>query len=264
MVSSSQLQLLRQRAPGGEDDEPSLEEHHNPSGRPPLCNSSSEAVLRPPRSAPASQRPSPPGSALPSRRGSPMWRRPSSAFGTTTMTRSQSATLYHGKDMPQTTLGSFGPGSYDVRCSRTGTPRGRAKGGTPIFTGATGMQRETASKRYEGKEWEATKRGKFGPGGYEPRTSNRGSPLWRRPSSAFGKTTMTRPQSATLYHGKDMPQTTLGSFGPGSYDVRCSRTGTPRDRAKGGTPIFTSATGMQRESNPHEHARGVSRAPSGT
>ena len=82
------------------------------------------------------------------------------------MTRSQSATLYHGKDMPQTTLGSFGPGSYDVRCSRTGTPRDKAKGGTPIFTGATGMQRETASKRYEGKEWEATKRGKFGPGGY--------------------------------------------------------------------------------------------------
>ena len=177
-----------------------------------------------------------------------MWRRPSSAFGTTTMKRSQSTALYHGKDMPQTTLGSFGPGAYDVKCSRTGTPRDRAKGGTPIFTGATGSQRESGSKRYEGKEWEATKRGTFGPGGYEPRTSNRGSPLWRRPSSAFGTTTMKRSQSATLYHGKDMPQTTLGSFGPGAYDVKCSRTGTPRDRAKGGTPIFTGATGSQRES----------------
>ena len=61
--------------------------------------------------------------------------------------------------------------------------------------------------------------------------SNRGSPLWRRPSSAFGASTMKRSASAGLYQGKDGPKVGIGAYGGQYYDVRVSRTGTPRHRS---------------------------------
>jgi hypothetical protein len=57
------------------------------------------------------------------------------AFGPApaTMRRAASANQYEGRELASKKLGSYGPGGYDVmRISRTGTPRGHARG-IPVF-----------------------------------------------------------------------------------------------------------------------------------
>lgn len=84
---------------------------------------------------------------------------------------------YEGKEYVK--LGQFGPGLYDLRSLKTGSPRTL----TPRFGNGTRFDRE---KAYEGRD--RMPRGKTGPtGAYDPpRCSVRGSPLWRnRPSAAF-------------------------------------------------------------------------------
>ena len=80
--------------------------------------------------------------------------------------------------------GSYGPGMYDVRCSKMGSPYGVAKG-TPRFGSGPRFDRE---KCYEGKESAMAMRGSYGPGMYDVRCSKMGSPLWKgqqRPGAAF-------------------------------------------------------------------------------
>ena len=49
------------------------------------------------------------------------------------MRRAASANQYEGRELASKKLGSYGPGGYDVlRVSRTGTPRGHARG-IPVF-----------------------------------------------------------------------------------------------------------------------------------
>ena len=68
-----------------------------------------------------------PTSALPSRTGSPTWRRPTSGWSKMTEQRGQLPKLYQGKDQPSmnlTALGQWGPGMYEVkRPPIVGTPR---------------------------------------------------------------------------------------------------------------------------------------------
>ena len=87
-----------------------------------------------------------------------MGRRPSSAFGKSTASRTN-VNQYCGKEWESASRGNYGPGNYDVKVSNTGTPRGEAKG-TPIFGGTTTAQRPGAeSRRYIGREFEAHQRG---------------------------------------------------------------------------------------------------------
>ena len=128
--------------------------------------------------------------SLPSRNGSPSWSRPTSSWGSYTATRAQQPRLYEGKERAAKDLGQFGPGFYDVRCSKTGTPRNAPAKGTPTFGGTRRFNRERC---YEGKERTATLFGQFGPGERSPpRCTNRGVPNWRAPTSGFGATTQPR------------------------------------------------------------------------
>jgi hypothetical protein len=116
------------------------------------------------------------------------------AKGTPTMggaRRFNRARCYEGKENAQSLhRGQFGGQFYDVRCSKTGTPRLQPKGGTPKIGGGARFNRERC---YEGKERLATLRGREGASVIDPpRCSNRGSPLWQRPTSAFGATTQPR------------------------------------------------------------------------
>jgi len=96
---------------------------------------------------------------------------------------------YEGKDRIAKDYGQFGPGFYDVRCSKTGTPRGEAKG-TPTFGRGRRFDRERC---YDGKENQATLLGQYGPSERSPpRCTNRGTPNWQAPTSAFGATTQPR------------------------------------------------------------------------
>ena len=141
-------------------------------------------------------------SALPSRKGSPMWCRAAVPFASAP--RVPLGALYTGKDSDQykgfeeSKRGSFGPGGYDVHAiSRTGTPRGHIKGNSAH---------------------------KFGP----------------------APAKMRRAASANLYEGRELASKKLGSYGPGFYDVlRTSRTGTPRGKARG-IPVFGSPADQTR------------------
>ena len=172
-----------------------------------------------------------PTSAPLTRTGSPLLgRRPSSAFGSTTAGRSQQARQYHGKEWEPSQRGSVGPGMYNVRVSRTGSPiMGRP---SSAFGKATLRRSQSAASH--------PTKGGFGPGGYDVRTSRHGSPLWKRPSSTFGATTAPRERPAKQYAGKEWEATQRGKEGPSYYDVKVSRTGTPRLGGKG-TPIFGEA-----------------------
>merc|ERR1711977_573098 len=88
-----------------------------------------------------------------------------------TSTISKLPKLYLGKETPGT-FGQFGPGMYDVRCSKTGSPRGLAKG-TPRLGNGSRFDR---GKCYEGKENVHMLLGQFGPGLYDIRCFNTGSP----------------------------------------------------------------------------------------
>ena len=79
--------------------------------------------------------------------------------------------LYLGKDMHVGTLGQFGPGMYDVRCSKTGSPHGVPKG-TPRMGNGSRFDR---GKCYEGKENEHMLLGQFGPGLYDIRCFKTGT-----------------------------------------------------------------------------------------
>merc|ERR1711907_768537 len=98
-----------------------------------------------------------PTSALPSRNGSARPRR-----------------LPALKRNPEeVTLGQFGPGMYDVSCSKTGSPLKVAKGIRRFGTG----ERFDREKCYEGKARSTTLLGQFGPGMYDVSCSKTGSPL---------------------------------------------------------------------------------------
>ena len=91
------------------------------------------------------------------------------------------AKYYEGKEFQASKTGSYGPGGYDIKVSRTGTPRGHALG-IPVFGEGHRPARPSTAKQYEGKEFEEGKRGGYGPGGYDIKVSNTGMPLM-----GFGK-----------------------------------------------------------------------------
>ena len=154
-----------------------------------------------------------PSSALPSRNGSPTWRRPASGWSKMTTQRSSLPRLYAGKDEPAmmlSSLGSFGPGFYEVKKPPiTGTPR--------FGSG----ERFDRTKAYEGKENTAMMRGQFGPGMYDVKRP----PIAGTPRFGTGE----RFDRSKMYEGKENTATMLGQFGPGMYDVkRPPIAGTPR------------------------------------
>ena len=227
----------------------------------------------------------PSSAALPTRTGSPsIGRRPGSAFGKSPASRTDHAKQYEGKEFEAGKRGGYGPGGYDVKVSRTGTPRGHALG-TPVFGEAHGSGRPSSAKQYEGKEFEEGKRGGYGPGAYSVKVSRTGSPLMgfgrgvsfgkaamrrsqsagavrgagygnvqvsrngsplmdRRAASAFGKTTASR-SNAKQYCGKEWEASSRGHYGPGNYDVKVSNKGERIGESRG-TPIFGGATHVQR------------------
>ena len=154
-------------------------------------------------------------SALPSRRGSPLWCRSAVPFGSAE--RNPSAGLYTSKDSPryngveESKRGSFGPGGYDVHAiSRTGTPRGHMKGNSAHVFGPANlpMRRAASANQYEGRELASKKLGSYGPGGYDvlrvsrtgtPRGHARGIPVFGAPADK------TRPESAPYRIGSSDP-----------------------------------------------------------
>lgn len=117
-------------------------------------------------------------SALPSRNGSPAWRRPTSAWGRMNSGRAEQPKLYTGREAygakeerMTTYLGQYGHLHYDVRVSKTGSPRGRTRC-TPSFN--LTAPHSAREKAYEGKEH--MKAGQYGPGMYDIRCFKTGSP----------------------------------------------------------------------------------------
>ena len=96
------------------------------------------------------------------------------------------------------TFGQFSGQFYDVRCSRTGTPRGAAGAkGTPKFHSVDHMgstRRFNREKCYEGKVNADVQRGQYGGVFYDVGCSRTGTPRWQTPTASFGKR---RPSSAT-------------------------------------------------------------------
>ena len=180
----------------------------------------------------SSATPSRNSSALPSRNGSPAWSRPTSRFAGGE--RFNRAKCYEGKENAEVAKGAFGPGMYDVRCSKTGSPRGEAKH-TPRFAGS---ERFTRAKCYEGKENAEVAKGAFGPGMYDVRCSKTGSPRGEAKHTPrfAGSERFTR---AKCYEGKENAEVAKGIYGPGMYDVQCSKTGSPL-KAKG-SPRFAGS-----------------------
>mmetsp|Transcript_48312 Transcript_48312/g.126322 ORF Transcript_48312/g.126322 Transcript_48312/m.126322 type:complete len:297 (-) Transcript_48312:227-1117(-) len=159
--------------------------------------------------------------ALPSRDGTSAWIKPSSAFGKLTSSRQAAPSReYGGKETRHVyLLGSFGPGMYDVRCSKMGSPLRGAKG-TPSFT--------RTSPRFGTKAQENLQPGQFGPGMYEIRCSKNGSPVRggkMTPRFVPGR----RFDRENCYEGKETVHVLLGRSGAlGSHDPpRCSRNGSP-------------------------------------
>ena len=105
---------------------------------------------------------------------------------------------YEGKANANVQRGQYGGVYYDVRCSKTGTPRGGAGAkGTPTFHSADHLgstRRFNRDKCYEGKVNAAVQRGQYGGVFYDARCSNTGTPRWQKPTASFGKR---RPTSAT-------------------------------------------------------------------
>ena len=214
---------------------PSKEASHNPSRRPSVSLADENVASHNPRpSVTNGQRgtrtPSRPSSAaLPTRTGSPsIGRRPGSAFGKSPASRTDHAKQYEGKEFEAGKRGGYGPGGYDVKVSRTGTPRGHALG-TPVFGEAHGSGRPSNAKQYEGKEFEEGKRGGYGPGGYDVKVSRTGTPRGHALGTPiFGEAHGSgRPSSAKQYEGKEFEEGKRGGYGPGAYSVKVSRTGSP-------------------------------------
>ena len=103
---------------------------------------------------------------------------------------------------------------------------------------SAGLYTSKDSPRYAGVE--ESKRGSYGPGLYDAhRVSSTGTPRGQMRGSGapvFGCPPATM-RGANQYEGKELARKKLGSCGPGGYDVRVSRTGTPRGQARS-IPIF--------------------------
>jgi len=132
------------------------------------------------------------------------------------------AKCYEGKENAEVAKGAFGPGMYDVRCSKTGSPRGEAKH-TPRFAGS---ERFTRAKCYEGKENAEVAKGIYGPGMYDVQCSKTGSPLKAKGSPRFaGSERFTR---AKCYEGRENANALRGQAGASGLDSpRCSNRGSP-------------------------------------
>ena len=137
------------------------------------------------------------------------------------------------------TFGQFSGQFYDVRCSRTGTPRGGAGAkGTPKFHSVDHMgstRRYNREKCYEGKANANVQRGQYGGVYYDVRCSRTGTP--RGGAGAKGTPTFhsvdhmgstRRFNREKCYEGKVNADVQRGQYGGVFYDVGCSRTGTPR------------------------------------
>ena len=137
------------------------------------------------------------------------------------------------------TFGQFSGQFYDVRCSRTGTPRGAAGAkGTPKFHSVDHMgstRRYNREKCYEGKANANVQRGQYGGVYYDVRCSRTGTP--RGGAGAKGTPTFhsvdhlgstRRFNREKCYEGKANADVQRGQYGGVFYDVGCSRTGTPR------------------------------------
>ena len=105
---------------------------------------------------------------------------------------------YEGKANANVQRGQYGGVYYDVRCSRTGTPRGGGGAkGTPTFHSVDHMgstRRYNREKCYEGKANANVQRGQYGGVFYDVGCSRTGTPRWQTPTASFG---MRRPSSAT-------------------------------------------------------------------
>ena len=212
-------------------------------------------------SLPASRPPSRPSSvpdlsvhSLPTRTGSPLWSRKGTAtIGNMQRYVQSSDMLYTGKDSPrrraieQTKLGRYGPGRYDVRVSRTGTPRGRVRS-TPIWSVDPRVPPTPTEKLYEGRALaykNMARRGKIGADrNYEPRVSNTGTPRGHtRGTPIFPSRPQTAPSSSptaedAAAEANAPPRPTSRQEVRRMYDVRgITRTGENLYKAKG-VPIF--------------------------
>lgn len=176
-------------------------------------------------------------SALPSRNGSPAWRRPTSAWGRMNggRGRTEQTKLYTGREVygmkeerMTTYLGQYGHLQYDVRVSKTGSPRGQAKG-TPSFD--LTAPRSARDKVYEGKE--NMKAGQFGPGLYDIRCFKTGSPKGQaKGTPRFGSGA--RFDREKCYEGRWHPNGRGKAGASGLDPPMCSNRGSPL--WKGGRP----------------------------
>lgn len=256
--TESQLSRLRERPPSFMSsiavEKAEFLAWHAASRRPyvprELPRPDSGSTPTPPRPSSSSSVPNLNVHSLPTRTGSPLWNRKGTAtIGNMQRYVQSSDMLYTGKDSPrrrvieQTKLGRYGPGRYDVRVSRTGTPRGHVRS-TPVWSVDPLVPPTPTEKLYEGRElnlknW--SRRGKIGADrNYEPRVSRTGTP---RGHTRGTPKLPSRPQTAPSPTAEDAEATPPPR--PASrqevrrmYDVRgITRTGENLYKAKG-IPVF--------------------------
>ena len=112
--------------------------------------------------------------------------------------------------------------------SRTGTPRGHARGGVPVFGSAPvkSVRRAQSAKRCVAALATST--------------------CYSTPPPCS-----LCPTLATIAHRR-CQEGTLGGYGPGdSFDLRVSNTGTPRGQARGGAPTFGATDKAKNKPRPN-------------
>ena len=173
----------------------------------------------------------------------PPWERdPSSRPMTAGQMAAMEAAMFTGKGQA---TGQYGGTYYDVRINNRGESLEYAKS-IPIFGAAPDKPRDY-NKFYDGKEFESGKRGGWGPGGYDVRVTSTGTPRDRAKSTPlFGPPNQKVVDRRKFYDGKEFQDNKRGGYGPGGYDVRVTRRGSPRmvDRVRS-TPIFGPKGGWQ-------------------
>ena len=142
-------------------------------------------------------------------------------------------------------LGSFGGEFYDVRVTNKGMQLAHARS-IPIF-GSSPVKPLDYRKMYHGAEFEEGKRGGYaGNRFYDVRVTDTGTPrdIGRaaKHTPIFGRPTAKVVDRSKFYEGKEwqVNKKGLDASLPGPYDVRVTKTGTPRDIALAGrnTPIM--------------------------
>ena len=181
--------------------------------------------------------------------------------------------MYHGAEFEEGKRGGNGGEFYDVRVTDTGTPRdiGRAAKHTPIFGRSTARVVDRY-KLYEGKEFQANKRGLDAnlPGPYDVRVTNTGTPrdiaIAGRHTPIMGKT-IYAPSKQQALRPKSAPSLQRARTADGRQAPRPKRPPSAAEQPStaarpGSSPGYAASTLSRRGTSEAPDAHFLSRSTS--